>query len=107
MYNRISLTSIIDGNKIGFEGTLALAKGIELGKSIRKLQMERCNVGDEGAKLLSNAIRVTPTMQLLVLSKHIIYLYKDGNNIGDEGVIAIAEAVKETKIGFKLHLCNR
>ncbi len=58
----------LDGNKLGVAGTKAISAGIEGGKSLRKLMMERCGVGDEGAKCVAQALSQVPTLQLLSLS---------------------------------------
>ena len=55
--------------------------------SLVELILERCGIGDEGAKALAAGVAASGSLVKLVL---------ENNGIGDEGAKAIAEAVRSS-----------
>jgi hypothetical protein len=73
--------------KIGAEGAKYLSEGIKLNSTLQEIYLGCNNIGDEGAKYLSEAIKLNSTLQKIYLGY---------NDIGDEGAKYLAD-------GFKLN----
>eukprot|EP00944_MAST-04C_sp_MAST-4C-sp1_P011864 g11864.t1 len=67
-------------NVLGAEETKQLRDGL-----LTKINLNRNNIGDEGAKAIGEALKVNTSLTLILLSS---------NEIGDEGGKAIGEALK-------------
>lgn len=85
--------------------------GLELGKlkgGIRKIILEKCELGDEGLKAFLQGINENSisTIQFLNLSifRTREYIKIDRNLISDEGIKIIANSLEKFESGLKLHL---
>ena len=52
MLNRL----VLWGNKIKDEGAIALGAALKINKSLKELDLERCNIGTKGGKALAAAL---------------------------------------------------
>eukprot|EP00826_Nyctotherus_ovalis_P039921 TRINITY_DN3876_c0_g1_i14.p2 TRINITY_DN3876_c0_g1~~TRINITY_DN3876_c0_g1_i14.p2 ORF type:complete len:106 (-),score=9.42 TRINITY_DN3876_c0_g1_i14:224-541(-) len=67
------------GNSVGKEGARELAIRAKTG--LRKIVLEKCSVGDEGAMYISHAMSTCKSLQLLNLSN--LGVYKDRSQCTD------------------------
>ena len=70
---------------------------IHIIKFLPNCNIDRCNIGSEGARYISEALKVNFTLKKLVLNS---------NGLGVEGASIITQALKENKGLKKLSLGN-
>ena len=73
-------------NNVGDAGALSLARGLQASTTMRKLNIAKCNVGDEGCGAFAAALAGT--------SAPFEDIMFDTNPIGDAGVSALAEGIR-------------
>eukprot|EP00943_MAST-04B_sp_MAST-4B-sp1_P003230 g3230.t1 len=80
----------LQSNNIGDEGASAIAKGIQENKNcvLEELNLYRNKIKVEGAKSLAEMIKVNASLKNINLLR---------NEIGDEGASAIAKGIQENK----------
>ena len=92
-------TLCLSDTPIGLSGFLPILQGLELsacGKTLRVLNIMKCNISVRGAEALGQAIRrdVLPSLQELFLN--------DNRDLGDEGVTYLAQGLQASS-QIKLH----
>eukprot|EP00808_Paulinella_micropora_P011974 g61379.t1 len=75
----------LSSKNLGDVGASAVAKGLQVNKSITTLNLNLNNIGPDGAAAIGKALEVNKTLQALGLSS---------NNIGDDGAKAIGKALE-------------
>eukprot|EP00900_Chrysochromulina_parva_P013356 jgi/Chrpa1/22020/Chrysochromulina_OHIO_Genome00027621-RA len=91
----VMTTLDLGSNKIGVEGTIAIAEALKVTAVVTTLTLGNNNIGDEGAIAIAEALKVTAVLTTLRL---------DLNKIGAEGAKAIAEALKVNAVLTELEL---
>eukprot|EP01094_Clydonella_sp_ATCC50884_P018643 TRINITY_DN3486_c0_g1_i1.p1 TRINITY_DN3486_c0_g1~~TRINITY_DN3486_c0_g1_i1.p1 ORF type:complete len:319 (-),score=33.01 TRINITY_DN3486_c0_g1_i1:154-1110(-) len=93
--NEITIVDIKFGN-IGDEGVRLILDALPVNTSLKTLLLWRNKIGPEGARLLADALRVNTSLKELKLT---------GNSIGDEGARHLADALRVNVSLEKLSLC--
>eukprot|EP01028_Stygiella_incarcerata_P011670 TRINITY_DN669_c3_g1_i3.p1 TRINITY_DN669_c3_g1~~TRINITY_DN669_c3_g1_i3.p1 ORF type:complete len:213 (+),score=59.38 TRINITY_DN669_c3_g1_i3:546-1184(+) len=77
----------VSGNgRMGDEGVIAIAEGLERNASLKELNLGNCGIGTEGAKRIGEMLRKNATLIKVILSGNM--------TIGNEGFIRIAEGLE-------------
>ena len=93
---KINLTTQnLQQNNIGDEGIKELTEALKTNTTLTTLNLQQKNIGDEDIKALAEALKTNTTLTTLNLQQ---------NNIGDEGIEALAEALKTNKTLKTLNL---
>jgi len=82
-------------NKIGDEGAKVIGEALRTNITLTKLYLSENEIGDEGAKVIGEALRINKTLTELDLSK---------NKIGYEGAKVIYEALRANTTLTELYL---
>ena len=95
--NSISTRATLDlsHNKISDEGAKALSEALKVNTALQWLGLDYNNISDEGAKALAEVLKVNTALQRLDLNS---------NKISDEGAKALAEALKVNSALHRLDL---
>ncbi|KAL7574502.1 hypothetical protein ACA910_015861 [Epithemia clementina (nom. ined.)] len=94
---KLQVLNLQDG-EIGAEGVERVLDALKgTGASLTYLALGGCDLGEDGAQLLSLAITES------TIFKHLETLRMDTNELGDEGVIALVQALAEDGACPKLH----
>jgi Ran GTPase-activating protein (RanGAP) involved in mRNA processing and transport len=75
----------LSGAKIGDAGALLLSELLKLDTTLEQLDIANHNIGDKGALSLANLLQHNTTLRFLDISE---------NKIGEEGIIALATAIE-------------
>jgi Ran GTPase-activating protein (RanGAP) involved in mRNA processing and transport len=80
----------LSGNPIGSEGVtiLADALGRNAMPNLKQLELDCCDIGDDGLVALVSALEQNDSLQILNLA---------GNNVGERGLMALAESLPNIK----------
>ena len=82
---------------IGDAGAIALARSLEINKTLKTLDLRDNDIGDHGTIALAEALRENQSLENIFL---------DGNHISDHGAIALATALRENR-GLKKVFLDR
>ena len=94
--NNTSLKKLdISGNKLGMEGSVALAKMLSCNKSLTELNLGWCNIPEAGLREIARGLRQNTSLKKLDIS---------GNKLGMEGSVALAEMLSCNKSLTELNL---
>ena len=74
-----------------------LGQGLEISRVLRNLSINRCGIGDKGAKILGDALKHNSKLESLKL---------EGNRISNTGAVAISEGLRANSTLQKLCLEN-
>ena len=84
-----------DNYNIGDDGAKAIADALKVSPVLTSLELRSNSIGDDGAKAIAEALKVNPVLTELNLWN---------NSIGPEGAKAIAEALKVNAVLTKLNV---
>jgi len=94
--NDPTLTTIdLGGSYIGDEGAKALTEALKVNQSLTEIDLRNNDIGAEGAKALAKALKINESLTKIDLSD---------NNIGSEGAKALAKALKINESLTKIDL---
>jgi len=85
----------VSNNYLGDDGAVLLSEGMKLTKTLQKLYINDNEIKAQGTKAIAHALTVNTTLELLNMSS---------NAIGQDGTVAIAEAITTNKTLTKLYL---
>lgn len=92
-------------HKIEVSDAKVIGEALKSNKSLRKLNLNYNNLGDEGANVIGEALKTNTTLRWLHLGGRGRYII-DYTNIGNEGAKAIGEGLKRNKALTHLDVGN-